>query len=68
VAAGVNGLNAGTLPIYAGYYSARVGLAPDSPEFDAYPRNRLRSGKIPPTRPTRLNFARCWLLSPFPEP
>jgi hypothetical protein len=62
----LNGLNAGTLPIYSGYYSARVGLAPDSPEFEAYLAQSIALGQHAADPSDSLNFARRWWLAPFP--
>jgi hypothetical protein len=62
----LNGLNAGTLPIYAGYFSERVGLDADSPEFEAYLAQSIALGQHAADPSDSLNFARRWWLEPFP--
>jgi dienelactone hydrolase len=62
----LNGLNAGTRPIYASYYAERVGLDADSPEFEAYLAQSIALGQHAADPADSLNFARRWWLDPFP--
>jgi len=62
----LNGLNAGTRPIYASYLSERVGLAADSPEFEAYLAQSIALGQLAADAADSLNFARRWWQLPFP--
>ncbi|HWP65995.1 MAG TPA: alpha/beta hydrolase [Candidatus Limnocylindria bacterium] len=61
----LNGLNTGTRPIYASYYSARVGLDAGTPEFEAYLAQTIALGQHAADPSDSLNFAQRWWLAPF---
>jgi hypothetical protein len=62
----LNALNEGTKPIFASYLAGRVGLAVDSPEFDAYLAREVDLGQHGANEADSLNFARRWVRQPFP--
>jgi dienelactone hydrolase len=62
----LNALNEGTKPIFASYLASRVGLAVDSPEFDAYLAREVDLGQHGANEADSLNFARRWIHQPFP--
>jgi len=62
----LNGLNAGTRPIFASYLATRVGLPETGARFEAYLARFVALGQHAADAADALNFARRWTQQPFP--
>jgi len=62
----LNGLNAGTRPIFTTFLAEHVGLPIDSPAFEAYLAQSVALGQHAADAADSLNAARRWTRRPFP--